>query len=134
MAAESVFMARRDKPHKDRVSISRNEFVARIAEILDDMQKNLFEKALAFQKANTAKIDDRDAFYAYFTPKNAEQPEIHGGFAFSHWCESNECESKIKDDLRVTIRSIPFEAEPEIGFCVYCGKPSSRRVIFAKSY
>ena len=134
MAAESVFMARRDKPHKDRVSISRKEFVARIAEILDDMQQNLFERARAFQKANTAKIDGRDAFYAYFTPKNSEQPEIHGGFALAHWCASNACESRIKEDLSVTIRSIPFEAESENGFCVYCGKPSGRRVIFAKSY
>ena len=66
--------------------------------------------------------------------KNPEKPEIHGGFALSHWCGSEKCESKIKEDLSVTIRCIPFEGDTEEGNCICCGKTSKMRVIFAKAY
>ena len=67
-------------------------------------------------------------------PQNPEKPEIHGGFALSHWCGDRECEEKIKNDLSVTIRCIPLDSVKEAGRCVMCGKPSGHRVIFAKSY
>ncbi|MBU4011951.1 MAG: proline--tRNA ligase, partial [Proteobacteria bacterium] len=73
-------------------------------------------------------------FKEFFTPENLEKPEIHGGFALSHWCGSDECESRIKEDLSVTIRCIPFDIENEKGECVYCGRPSTNRVVFAKAY
>ena len=79
-------------------------------------------------------MDDRGDFYTFFTPKNSEKPEIHGGFAMSHWCGSEECESKIKEDLNVTIRCLPFDAEKEDGRCICCGAPSTQRVVFAKAY
>ncbi|MEJ2662092.1 MAG: proline--tRNA ligase, partial [Desulfobacteraceae bacterium] len=60
--------------------------------------------------------------------------EIHGGFALSHWCGSPSCEAKIKEDLMVTIRCLPFDADPEEGRCISCGAPSSKRVVFAKAY
>ena len=66
--------------------------------------------------------------------KNADKPEIHGGFAFAHWDGSAEVEAEIKDELKVTIRCIPFDSPEEDGVCVWSGRPSKRRVLFAKSY
>ena len=134
MAANSVFMGRRDKPHREKISMSREAFVGELGRILDDIQKNLFDRALAYRQQHTVEIDARDEFYGFFTPRNAEQPEIHGGLALSHWCGSSECEAKIKEDLSVTIRCIPFDSKAESGRCICCGRDSSQRVIFAKAY
>ena len=135
MAQNSVFVARRDKSAKKKFSLNTEEFVAQISSILDDMQKNLFDRALAYQQEFTRTIDTKEDFYAYFTPQNEEKPEIHGGFARAHWCGDPACEEKIKQDLKITIRCIPFEKKiEEKGTCVYCANPSSQRVIFAKSY
>jgi len=79
-------------------------------------------------------MDDHDVFCDYFTPKNAENPEIHGGFALAHWCGDASCEENVKKDLKVTIRCIPLAQEAEEGRCIVCGKPSTKRVIYAKSY
>ena len=95
---------------------------------------NIFEKAFRFRKENTIEIDDKDDFYKFFTPKNKMNPEIHGGFAKSHWCGSPECEEKIKEDLKVTIRCIPIDDDKETGKCIYCGEESNKRVVFAKAY
>jgi prolyl-tRNA synthetase len=134
MAAESVFVGRRDKNRKERYSQPRSEFVATIGTLLDDIQNSLLNKAKAFREANTKRIDTKEDFYAYFTPKNTEKPEIHGGFALAHWNGSSEVEKIIKEDLNVTIRCIPIDAPAEKGKCVITGEPSERRVIFAKSY
>ncbi len=130
----SVFVARRDKAHRDKESINRNRFIEEITDILDNIQSNLFNRAVAHRKENTTSIDDTKAFYNYFTPNNLEKPEIHGGFAMAHWCGSENCESKIKDDLSVTIRCIPFASKTEDGKCISCGEPSKQRVVFAKAY
>ncbi len=135
MAENSVFMARRDKPHREKTSVKRDKFVSNITGILDEIQNNLFNHALSFRKDNTVTIDDKGNFYQFFTPQNKEKPEIHGGFAMSHWCGSEKCEEKIKEDLMVTIRCIPFDNnENEKGKCICCGNESSKRVVYAKSY
>jgi prolyl-tRNA synthetase len=134
MAADQVFMGRRDKAHRDKTSMGREAFIAGVGEILDEIQQNLYDRAAALLETNTRDIDDRQAFIDFFTPASKEKPEIHGGFANSHWCGSAECEAKIKEDLSVTIRCIPFDAKEASGACVYCGQPSTRRVIFAKAY
>jgi prolyl-tRNA synthetase len=130
----SVFMGRRDKDAKDKTGMNVDNFVNDLTDILDDIQHNIFTKALKFRDENTINIDDKDAFYKFFTPENKNNPEIHGGFAKSHWCGSAECEEKIKDDLKVTIRCIPFDETEENGKCICCGKKSNKRVIFAKAY
>jgi prolyl-tRNA synthetase len=79
-------------------------------------------------------VDERKDFYDWFTPKNQDKPEIHGGFAMSHWCGNEACESKIKTDLNVTIRCIPLDARREKGPCICCGESSDTRVVFAKAY
>ena len=134
IANNSVFMGRRDKAAKDKTGLNVDDFVATLPEILDDIQNSIFVKAKKFQKENTFNIDNKDEFYSFFTPKDKNNPEIHGGFANSHWCESSECEENIKADLKVTIRNIPQDAIEEEGKCIYCGNKSERRVIFSKSY
>lgn len=134
IASESVFVARRDRSPNDKKSVPRKAFIQGIAELLADIQKSLFDRALAFQKAHTVTIDNAESFKAFFTPQNNEKPEIHGGFALSHWCGSENCEAKIKQDQSVTIRCIPVEGEAESSTCICCGRPSSRRVVYAKAY
>jgi prolyl-tRNA synthetase len=134
MAKDSVFMGRRDKEPRDKCGMTVADFKAQVIDILDEIQKNIFDKALAFREEHTIKIDSKDEFYSYFTAKNKKKPEVHGGFALSHWCGSPECEEAIKNDLKVTTRVIPEDVAKEEGCCIYCGKPSESRVIFAKSY
>src|SRR5262245_17158332 len=138
VAGDAVFMARRDKAISEKGAVPRAQFVADIVKTLTEMQTNLFERALAYREANTRKIDDLNEFKSWFTPKNAEQPEIHGGFALCHVSESPEVD-KILGDMKVTIRCLPQEGaiagcELEPGKCIFTGKPSSRRAVLAKAY
>lgn len=130
----SVFMGRRDKDAKDKSSIPVDSFVDAVPELLEEIQQNIYQRALIFREDNSRRIDDKKKFYAFFTPQNSETPEIHGGFAYSHWCGNPDCEENIKNDLKVTIRCILLSDEREEGKCVYCGNKSERRVVFAKSY
>ena len=138
IANDAVFVGRRDRSQREKVSIKRDQFINEITQLLDSIQSNLFEQAIAFQQTHTAVIDDAESFHAYFTPSNKEKPEIHGGFALTHWCGDAECEFAIKEKLGVTIRCIPFagpvEDDGSGGICIHCGKPSSQRVVFAKAY
>ena len=76
----------------------------------------------------------KDEFYDFFTPRNRDKPEIHGGFAMSHFSGDADIEETIKKDLNVTVRCIPFDGEMEEGNCVISGRASTQRVIFAKAY
>ncbi|HPN27168.1 MAG TPA: His/Gly/Thr/Pro-type tRNA ligase C-terminal domain-containing protein, partial [Candidatus Cloacimonas sp.] len=130
---DSVMLARRDKEPKDKHSIKIDNVVDYVLKTLSEMQEGYYQRALNFRDKWTVDIDDKEEFYRFFNSKNEEQ-EISGGFANSHWCGNQTCEEKIKDDLKVTIRCIPFEAKEEEGKCIYCGEKSNRRVIFAKAY
>ena len=134
VASGSVMIARRDSDPRDKISVPVGEIKETVIRSLGEIQTAIYQKALAFREENTIKIDGKDEFYQFFTPKNLNQPEIHGGFAHSPWCGSVACEEKIKDDLKVTVRCIPFENKDEKGHCVSCGQESKLRVIFAKSY
>lgn len=131
IAKNSVFVGRRDDgsttPH------DRNEFVARIGTLLTSIQDTLFNRALENRRNNTVKIDSLEEFRKYFTPKDEEKPEIHGGFALCHFVDEPEVEAMLKD-LKVTVRCIPFEGNEEEGKCIFTGKPSKKRAIFAKAY
>ncbi len=97
--------------------------------------RTIFLRGLSkFSEEHTQTIDDGKEFYDFFTPKNLQKPEIHGGFAVSPWCGREACELKIKDELGVTIRCIPFEQENDKGTCICCGRPGSSHVVFAKAY
>ncbi|MDB4986185.1 MAG: proline--tRNA ligase, partial [Myxococcaceae bacterium] len=136
--SDSVFMARRDQPPKQKGGIARSEFVSTVADILEQIQNGLFERALAHRKAHTHEIDSKEEFYKFFTPSRKDDDEnapapIHGGFALTHFSGDLELEEKIKADLSVTVRCIPLEAS-EPGTCPFTGKPSKQRVVWAKSY
>ena len=94
----------------------------------------LLQRATEFRDAHTQRIDSKEEFYQFFTPKNSAKSEIHGGFALTHWNGSAAVEEQIKADLKVTIRCIPFEENPESGVCPFSGEPSKQRVVWAKSY
>jgi prolyl-tRNA synthetase len=128
----TVFVGRRDQGAQ-REGMDRQSFVEQVPSILEEMQANLFAKALAFREENTVTIDSKDELYAYFTPKNKSKPEIHGGFALAHWDRDPQWEEQLKNDLKVTVRCIPEETG-ESGTCIFSGNPSPGRVVLAKSY
>jgi prolyl-tRNA synthetase len=129
----NVAVSRRDQPVKTKELMPREQLVRRAVELLDSIQQSLFERAIQFRDTHTRVIDSKDEFYDFFTARNSAKPEIHGGFALAHWNGSRAVEEQIKNDLKVTIRCIPFgEAEP--GRCIFTAEPSARRVIWAKAY
>jgi prolyl-tRNA synthetase len=134
MAANSVFVGRRDKVDEKRVSVPREEFIRNFVGQLDDMQANLYARALQLRQANTVRLDTKEDFYEFFTPKNSGKPEVHGGFAYTHFSGDADVSAKIREDLSVTVRCIPLDNDVEPGTCPFSGKPSPRRVIWAKSY
>jgi prolyl-tRNA synthetase len=133
----TVAIARRDRPVKEKAFKPVEEVIRSIPEILNEIQTGLYQRAKELRDRHTVKIDSKADFYDFFTPKNAERPEIHGGFALAHWSGDPAIEAQIKEDLKVTIRCIPtgpnFKDETP-GKCIFSGAPSPRRVLFGKSY
>ena len=137
LESRSVALSRRDQPVKTKEFLKAEELVRRAPELLESIQQNLLTRATEFRDANTRVMNSKEEFYDFFTPKNRSKPEIHGGFALAHWNGSGEVEQQVKDDLKVTIRCIPFDdpqRPPTPGTCIFTGEPSPRRVIWAKSY
>tara|TARA_R110002096_G_scaffold436050_1_gene666137 strand:+ start:79762 stop:81240 length:1479 start_codon:yes stop_codon:yes gene_type:complete len=120
----TIELARRDTLEKSIVDL--NDLGEVVPKTLKDIQQNLFAKALKHRSENSTKVDSWDEFKEVINGK--------GGFVLAHWDGSSETEEKIKQETKATIRCIPLDAEVEEGECVYTGKPSSKRVIFAKAY
>jgi prolyl-tRNA synthetase len=131
---QSVFVGRRDQSHRERKTYPQQQFVAEAPAILEEIQGALFQRALDYQKTHTRSISDSAEFKKFFIPQNPDRPEIHGGFAFSPWCSQAACELKIKDDLGVTIRCLPFEQKGGNRKCICCGEPADTEALFAKAY
>jgi prolyl-tRNA synthetase len=129
----SVEISRRDQPIKAKESMSIEEFAANAPGILISIQNNLYDRAKKFQERHTRVIESKKDFYDFFTASNPSKPEIYGGFALARWNGSREVEERIKADLKVTIRVVPFEGS-EPGKCIFTGQPSAKRVVWAKSY
>jgi prolyl-tRNA synthetase len=123
-ALKQVVVVRRD--NREKTIYPGEKIRNKIAEQLVTMQREMFEKALKFREENTFNVDHYKQF--------KEQIEIPGGFLCSHWCGSKQCEEKVKEDTKATIRIIPFERKDEKGTCICCGASSKGRVIFAKAY
>ena len=117
-------LARRDTMEKELIDVEKIAEV--IEQRLEDIQKNLYDRALKFRIDNTRKADTWEEF--------KEILETEGGFISAHWDGTPETEEKIKELTKATIRCIPFDSPEEQGKCIYSGKPSHRRVIFAKAY
>ncbi len=119
-----VVLVRRDTMKKDFVD--RQAIAAVVDETLPRMQVEMLERARAFQKANTHKVESFDALKDIISGD--------GGFVSAHWCGDAACETRVKEATKATIRNIPFDRDEEKGACVCCGKPSEGRVIFSKAY
>src|SRR5579872_1542228 len=125
LAKGTVVLARRDKPGKEGKTFVSQEGIAQsVAELLVTIQQALFDRALAFRNTHT------------FEPKDlAEFGEaIERGFALSWWCGGGDCEAKIKEETKATMRCIPLDQERGDGKCVYCGQAAHDKAIFAKAY
>jgi prolyl-tRNA synthetase len=125
IAQNKVVMVRRD--HGDKSSIQREELRETIVKALEAIQTELLERARKFRNDNCRQIDNYDEFEEFFANEG-------GGFAYCHWCGRAECDEQAKEKTKASIRCVPFDRTEEIGRCVICGKESSGRVIFAKSY
>ena len=125
LEAGSVELMRRDTGEKHTLPL--DNAVATVGEVLEKMQGDMLEKATSFQKTHTVEVDSYDAFKEVL---NQKVP----GFILAHWDGTAETEKKIQEETQATIRCIPFEGEVQAGTCVYSGKPSARRVLFAKAY
>ena len=117
-------LARRDTLTKE--SVQADQIFDRVHQLLEEIQKALFDRALKHQIDQTIKVDDYETFKA--------QISGDGGFILAHWDGTAETEARIQEETKATIRCIPLSAEEEGGFCVYSGKPSTKRVLFAKAY
>lgn len=120
----TVEVARRDT--KEKQVMKMDDVVNGIPGLLDAIQQNIYQKALNFRNANTIKVDSYDAFKKALD----ETP----GFILAHWDGTKETEASIKEETKATIRCIPLDSPDENGKCIYSGKPSSRRVLFARAY
>lgn len=121
---ETVELARRDTLSKQTVILDRIAIV--VEDLLEEIQENLFNKALDFRNQHITNVETFDEFKHVL--------ETKGGFLSAHWDGTNETEEKIKELTKATIRCIPIDSKEEEGVCVYSGKPSKRRVLFAKAY
>ncbi len=120
----TIEIARRDTQAKETRPV--DEIAAYVAELLREIQQNLFNKALAFRQSNTHSVDNYEDF--------KDVLENKGGFILAHWDGTSETEEKIKEETKATIRCIPLDSEEEEGTCIYTGAPSGRRVVFARAY
>lgn len=120
----TIEMARRDTKEKQVVKLE--EVPVRVSALLDEIQKNIYQKALVFRDSLTTKVDTYTEFKQVLDEKT--------GFVLAHWDGTPETEAAIKEETKATIRCIPLDAPEEAGTCIYSGKPSSRRVLFARAY
>lgn len=120
----TIEVARRDT--KEKTSVELINVVEYVKRLLEEIQENLFNRAKAFRDSHITQVDTFDQF--------KDVLENKGGFLSCHWDGTSETEDKIKEETKATIRCIPLDAEYEAGVCFYSGRPSSRRVIFAKAY
>ena len=123
----TIEIARRDTQTKETISI--DGIVEKVKDLLEEIQKNLLQKALDFRIANTREVNSYDEF---------KEELKKGGFLLAHWDGTAETEQRIKDETKATIRCIPLADLPghhnEPGTCMVTGKPSAGRVVFALNY
>jgi len=132
--SRTLSVYRRDRPHKEALTLSSEEFLVRAPSLFEEIQRSLFQRALSFRDRHTRRIDQKEEFLSFFTPQNREAPEIHGGFASVHFCQDPVLEDKIQEELGVTLRCLPLDGGTEEGRCIFTGRKSPQRVLFAKAY
>ena len=123
IADNTVEIMRRDTLEKETVSLEGIE--SRIESLLEDIQQNIYQKALDLRQSRTVYVDTYDEF-----KKRIEE----GVFIMAHWDGTPETEDRIKEETKATIRCIPLDGDDEPGVCMVTGRPSKRRVLFARNY
>jgi prolyl-tRNA synthetase len=133
VAKQAAMLARRDRPGKEgKVSAPIADLAGTIEKLLAEIQQALFDKAVSFRRSHTREAKSYDEF----------KEAVETGFAFAYWCGNAECEEKIKEETRATMRCIPLDqaavmghaAPSDSGHCVYCAKSAGERAIFARAY
>lgn len=117
-------IARRDTMEKE--TVNENAVITRIEQLLNEIQENIFRKAVDFRDSHITRVDSYEEFKRVLEEK--------GGFLLAHWDGTTTTEERIKEDTKATIRCIPLSSDPEAGSCMITGKPSVRRVLFARAY
>ncbi|GHE23231.1 proline--tRNA ligase [Sphingobacterium griseoflavum] len=120
----TVELARRDTQSKE--TVAQEGLAVTIQNTLALIQENIYQKALQFRDAHITAVDSYEAF--------KEVLENKGGFIACHWDGTAETEKRVKEETKATIRCIPLDAKQEKGVCIFTGKPSSQKVLFAKAY
>jgi prolyl-tRNA synthetase len=139
IAGDTLIPKRRDAPSGEKKpAVARTQFVAGVAAELAAMQQALFDRAAALRTTHTRTITALDEFESFFTPRNADKPEAHGGFAICHVVEGPQT-AEILARHKVTIRCVPLDDEPGFeqpipGKCIFTGQPTTERAVFAKAY
>jgi prolyl-tRNA synthetase len=125
LAARSVMLARRDQPGREGKSpASWDGLSGTLGELLDDVQKSLFERARKFRDEHTRSPADYESF----------RSAVETGFALAWWCGDSACEQKVQTETKATIRCIPFDQPGGSGRCVVCGRESDQKALFGKGY
>jgi len=125
LAKNSVMLARRDRPGREGKSpASMDDIAGMVGNMLNEIQAGMLAKALAFRESRTSEPND----YAEF------KTAVETGFARSFWCGSANCEAKIKEETKATMRCIPLEQSGGDGKCIFCGESAKEKGIFAKAY
>lgn len=120
----TVEVARRDTLEKEVFQMT--DIGNKISHLLEQIQQNLYQKALNYRENNSFYVNSWEEF--------KETLDQKGGFIYAHWDGTSETEEKIKDETKATIRVIPLNNPQENGKCIYSGKPSTQRVVFARAY
>lgn len=124
LASGQVVLVRRDS--REKMAVKEEKIVETVKELLDKIQENLLEKAKRFLQENIREVSDYSEFKEVIEKKK--------GFIKTYWCGSKDCEDKIKEETKASIRCVPFEQEEISGKCIYCGNKSSALVYFARAY
>ena len=134
MESQSMMVSRRDMTPKDKVKIGIDHIGDEAVSLLDAIQKNYYSQASKYRDENICTtISTLEELRAFFTPKNAEKPEIHGGFVLAKWCGDVETE-KMLEEMKISIRCLPIKQSGTKGKCILTGADATIDAIFAKSY
>ena len=124
VAKGQVVLARRDTGQK--LAVPQQGLAERVSGLLDEIQRNLFRRAKKFLDDNSYHLDDYEEFKRIIGED--------GGFIYTHWCGSADCEARIKEETKATIRCLPLDQPGTKGRCIYCGKEADQIALFARAY
>lgn len=119
-------LARRDTLTKSSVDLGEVDILSHIKSLLDEIQESIYRKAYQFREEMTTEVNEWEEFQRLLEEK--------GGFLSAHWDGTAETEELIKEKTKATIRCVPIGGKEEYGNCIYSGRPSKGRVLFARAY